>query len=294
MDAYFGYFKFILCGTILCSSVCGQTTLPAHISNCDGKYYPDPGYLPQVRGQASSIRWQPGIQYASCGRIASPHVVAARSEGLWVPEDGYNWDHMKDGKVLDFSVSWQVDQPLTEWPHVFAGQKEGTFRTEPGYVWVHLKDGKLADYAVRPLTHAETADADCQKSIEQAKRAVNPTVVCDAAIEQYPGRWQGPFYRSLIFRRLAFFDLAKRDLDRADALVDANLKSGRPDEDASVWADDIRNAKKDLDLYRSMEVLWVSYLKEIQAAGDYQNWQGPPFDLYVKNHPGFREQNRKP
>jgi len=212
---------------------------------------------------------------------------------MWVPEPGYRWDHVKDGKVLDFAVSWQPGQPLADSPHVVSGQKEGTFLLEHGFQWAHVRDGKVTDYAVRPFTPAETAEARCQESIDQTKNAANPTSLCDAAIEQYPGRWQGLYYRSLLFKRLALFDRAEGDLDRAAALVNANLNSGRPVEDATAWASDLRDARKYLDLDRGMELLWVSYLKEIQAARDDQNWQGPPFDLYVKNHPGFREQNRK-
>jgi len=32
--------------------------------------------------------------------------------------------------------------------------------------------------------------------------------------------------------------------------------------------------------WTSLDAAWTEYLREIQTAGDFANWSGPPLDLY--------------
>lgn len=69
---------------------------PHVIANGANQWLPMPGYVWAHVDQNGNpidlaVQWQPGNAYWYLGRITQPHVVAASSEGGWVPEDGYTW-----------------------------------------------------------------------------------------------------------------------------------------------------------------------------------------------------------
>lgn len=105
------------------------------------------------------------------------------------------------------------------------------------------------------------------------------------AIRRNPSFWLALYQRGQLYRERADFGDAARDLERAGALVDAEL-AAKPSDDLRSMSTAIHQALAALDGERKIETMWVDYLKDLQADGPgaFANWSGPPYDLYESNH----------
>ncbi len=279
---------FVLLGLFLSPPAPAQSrSLPPHVQRCDGKYWTEPGYVVDDP-KSAAVKWAPGIQYRSCGNVTQPHIMADKREGYWTPEPGYKWAHLDaNGKPTDFAVQWEPEQHLPTWPHVHAGQAEGSYSPDNGYTWAHLdKDGHPTDAAVRSLTPAELAEEACEKAMHRPMDVPVALRACNTSVNRYPKEWQGYLDRAYLRMRLDQFDGAKADLDHANQLVNTALSSGTEAGEAKHGADAIRKAKESLELSKTLEPLWVAYLRELEAAGPaaWENWRAAPWSLYRKNH----------
>jgi hypothetical protein len=71
---------------------------------------------------------------------------------------------------------------------------------------------------------------------------------------------------------------AQADLSKAQLLL-----SKSPATNAEARKE-LSEALANLPLEAQMEERWTRYLRRIQAQGRYENWQGPPYDLYKRDH----------
>jgi tetratricopeptide (TPR) repeat protein len=93
--------------------------------------------------------------------------------------------------------------------------------------------------------------------------------------------------RANLYMKVAQFDEAGLQLDqglRRIQQLQASLSSPELEASLKQLNDDIASAQDRLTLLRSVEPMWVAYLKEIQMSGPatYSNWSGPPYEAYEK------------
>jgi len=73
------------------------------------------------------------------------------------------------------------------------------------------------------------------------------------------------------------FDEARDDFNQASKAVD-QVRDVNADNDKKA----ISEALKSLQFDSTLVDHWVSYLKQIQTADNYQNWSSAPYDLYAE------------
>ena len=118
-------------------------------------------------------------------------------------------------------------------------------------------------YAERAAGYMQTRDLDrAAADLEQALR-------------RDPNHIRAHYFRARIAQTRRQYEQAARDYDRTAALMDAKPDAGTRDGGA-----DMRARAREMEARLGMEQHWIEYLKEVQSSGDYDNWSGPPYDLY--------------
>jgi hypothetical protein len=85
------------------------------------------------------VIWRPGSRDP-----AFPHVYSSAQEGMWSPDDGYDFT-----AAQGVAVSWRANMFSREHPHVLTGSAENTWRPDDGYVWSDTRNGGVSDFNVR-------------------------------------------------------------------------------------------------------------------------------------------------
>jgi hypothetical protein len=219
---------------------------------------PAPGYT-WVNSNAEGdlrVRWVPGSGYWYLHQLKWPNVIAGNNEGNWYPAPGYTWaDVDANGNVPpgDFAVAWREGLPYMERgyvskPHLISSKNLGVWYPDPGYVWARLdaNGNSVWDAGViwKPGASYAVEGQVAWAHIYAAERE---------------GSWMPESGYAWAHQR------------SDGSLTDYAVYSVREDEEYRAHE-------------RALDERWVSYLKEIQAQGDFPNWPSPPYDLYQQTH----------
>jgi tetratricopeptide (TPR) repeat protein len=122
-------------------------------------------------------------------------------------------------------------------------------------------------YSERAAAYVQSRDLDrASADVEQALRLE-------------PRHIWAHYYRGRVAEARRQYDRAARDYDQAAALIEASV-AAKPDQRLRESGASIRGRAREMEARAGMEQRWVEYLKTIQASNDYENWSGPPYDLY--------------
>jgi len=207
-------------------------------------------------------------------------------------------------------------------PLVRSDEQIATLRLQRGVAYLKLKnyDKAIADfdevirlgpndavaYALRGSAYQSrgqlgVAVADLERAIQlnpELAREVNPQLAAikfelgresmkahnlKGALAEYndgiradPTEWYGYYFRGYLYRKVGRFESARDDFNKARLLL---ANSDRNDEARK----DIDEALADLPLAAQMEQRWIRYLRRIQSEGRYENWAGPPYDIFQRD-----------
>jgi tetratricopeptide (TPR) repeat protein len=103
----------------------------------------------------------------------------------------------------------------------------------------------------------------------------------DHSIRLNPNDWRPYFGRGELRELQHKQDAAAKDYDRAEQITEADPKPAEVDivKRLRDWLE-----KYERYSYDKLAARWEKYLQEIQSDGDYANWSGKPYDLYLSHH----------
>ncbi len=85
---------------------------------------------------------------------------------------------------------------------------------------------------------------------------------------------------------------AQRDFAEAAQQVD-RMAARSADPELAKFAKELRDRAIGSSDEEQLEQRWIAYLKELEAANDYQNWSDRPYTLYRARQGGIADQRRK-
>jgi Flp pilus assembly protein TadD len=170
---------------------------------------------------------------------------------------------------------------------------------------IKLKPDAVEAYALRGLTYQESGqkdkgDADLAEATRR-KPELAQTLVAglhrerglalqknddlkgafaeyNQAVQADPEAWSGYYLRGFLLMSARRYGPAQADLNKAQLLL-SKLPATNAEERKQI-----SEALAELPLEAQMEERWTRYLRRIQAQGRYENWPGPPYDLYKRDH----------
>jgi hypothetical protein len=132
------------------STVLNRSTPPSPSQNIPGNFPPPASSEPTL--EPTKPPWVPGAEHPQYA-----HVIASDTEGIWIPDAGYDW--VDPANENDLQVVWAPGSPHDEYPNVVASETIGDWVPAPGYKWAD-PDNEDDFTVVRVLASIENVVAD--------------------------------------------------------------------------------------------------------------------------------------